>query len=100
MEFEWDEGKRKANIAKHGIDFVRVKTIWQNKSILDPFSENQRNGEPRTIAIGTMEKSGSEKIIAVVYTHRNGRRRIISARPARNYEREAYYDAFGRSDQG
>ena len=29
MEFEWDETKRRANLAKHRIDFVDAKEIWQ-----------------------------------------------------------------------
>ena len=28
MEFEWDEAKRRNNLEKHGIDFVRAKQIW------------------------------------------------------------------------
>ena len=27
MRFEWDEGKREANLHKHGIDFEDVKDI-------------------------------------------------------------------------
>jgi uncharacterized DUF497 family protein len=40
-------------------------------------------GERRIIAIGQVEG----RFISVVYTRRNGRYRIISARPARRNER-------------
>jgi uncharacterized DUF497 family protein len=28
MEFEWDEGKRLANMAKHGLDFVDAPVLF------------------------------------------------------------------------
>jgi len=28
QSFEWDEGKRAANLAKHGIDFEDARAIW------------------------------------------------------------------------
>ena len=27
MEFEWDEAKRVSNVAKHGLDFVRIARL-------------------------------------------------------------------------
>ncbi len=41
MEFEWDETKRRANLAKHRIDFVDAKEIWQGDVL--------EKGRPRTI---------------------------------------------------
>ncbi len=29
MDFDWDEKERQTNLAKHGIDFVRAKEIWE-----------------------------------------------------------------------
>jgi uncharacterized DUF497 family protein len=36
MVFEWDEEKRRANIAKHGIDFVRATAILRRPTISRP----------------------------------------------------------------
>ena len=33
MEFEWDENKNRANIAKHGIGFEQAKAVFD-----DPYS--------------------------------------------------------------
>jgi hypothetical protein len=32
--FEWDEGKRRQNVAKHGIDFVRAQELFDGRRVL------------------------------------------------------------------
>jgi uncharacterized protein len=91
MEFEWDEAKRRANLVKHGIDFVRAKEIWRG-DVLEVTSPQQHHGEPRRLAYGLI----GERLVAVVFTLRGGRVRLISARRARLHERQAYQNAFGR----
>jgi hypothetical protein len=94
MEFEWDEDKRLSNLEKHGIDFLGARTIWQGVP-LDPYAQNWVDGELRRVAIGGLSDTQGEKIIAVVYTLRDGRVRIISARTARRHEREDYRESIG-----
>ena len=91
MEFEWDERKRQANIDKHGIDFFRAKQIWDGE-VLEIPSPRSESRERRFIAWGLMEG----QVIAIVYTWRGRKRRIISARRARKYEEETYQSALGR----
>lgn len=83
--FEWDENKREANLLKHGIDFVDAVKV------LDDFDriefENTKYGEKRYQTIGTIH----EIVILLVYTERNAKRRIISARRASKKERDVYY---------
>ncbi|MFK7847003.1 MAG: BrnT family toxin [Rhodothermales bacterium] len=86
--FEWDEKKRQSNIEKHGIDFVRAKEMWLGTVIEVP-SPQTNHGEARFMAIGAV----SDICITVIYTWRGSNKRLISARRARNYERENYYDA-------
>ncbi|PWT80810.1 MAG: hypothetical protein C5B58_10960 [Acidobacteria bacterium] len=85
MEFEWDEEKRESNLRKHGIDFEYAKDIWNGATIESPAGETQ--GESRIKAIGRF----GYRILAIVYTERGGKRRLISARPASRAER-AHYD--------
>lgn len=92
MEFEWDEDKRRANLAKHGIDFLDARRIWSGP-VLDPAALRLVDGELRPTALGMIGKD--EIIIAVVYTVRDDILRLISARRARGNEREAYQDRFG-----
>ena len=95
MEFEWDEQKREANLAKHAIDFIRAATIWQ-RSVIDPADLRDEGAERRYLALGTIGED--ELVIAVVYTLRGEVRRLISARRGRRNERENYQAQFGRGN--
>jgi uncharacterized protein len=81
MEFEWDEVKSEANFAKHGFDFEHAIQIFERpiRQHVDP----RPWGEQRIVATGSV----AGEFITVIYTVRNGRYRIISARPARRSER-------------
>lgn len=83
--FEWDEAKNLANIRKHGIPFEYACDVFKGPIWV---SEDTRKayGEPRWRAIG--ELLGS--VVAVAYTKRGSRIRIISARKASRNERKAY----------
>jgi Uncharacterized protein conserved in bacteria len=88
MEFEWDESKRNANIEKHKIDFVDAVRIYDDYVWTFQNLKADR-GEERFVPIGIIYDIVE---IALVYTPREGRRRIISARRARKDEREKYYE--------
>jgi uncharacterized DUF497 family protein len=92
MEFEWDEAKSAANLAKHGIDFGRASTIWRRR-VIDPISVRMVGDERRGLAIGVIGED--DLVIAVVYTLRNGICRLISARRGRRDERTRYKSEFG-----
>jgi uncharacterized protein len=87
--FDWDSVKRELNLKEHRIDLNDVPSIFDRPHLVWASS---RRGEHRLLAIGFLE--GRE--VAVVFTIRNGNRRIISARRARNYERQALKDALPR----
>ena len=40
-EFEFDEAKSKANLDKHGIDFVAARRLWKDPCLLE-VRANQR----------------------------------------------------------
>ena len=88
MGFEWDAGKNAANIAKHGIDFADACRIFEGP-VLERIDDRRDYGETRFAAVGAVE--GRE--LYVVSTPRGQSRRIISARRANSYEREAYREA-------
>ena len=75
MLFEWDEGKRQSNIAKHYIDFRDATRVFDGPRFE---TTESRRGEDRIVAIGSVENIE----IVVVYVMRGQRRRIISARRA------------------
>lgn len=87
MEFEWDESKRQANRAKHGVDFAEAKRMLGNMPAM--LEDARRNyGERRCLAVG--EEAG--RLLVVVFTIRDGVFRIISARKANARERSTYAD--------
>jgi uncharacterized DUF497 family protein len=89
--YEWDPKKNSANIRKHGIDFQDAISIFDG-----PYIEGSDNrfdyGEDRMIAYGSM----SSHVVAVVFTWRTNKRRILSARKATRSETLAYFkEAYG-----
>ncbi len=91
MPFEWDERKRRANLAKHGVDFAAATKVFEDPILLERRDRRRDHGEPRFQAIGV---SGNV-VLLVAYTLRNGKIRIISARRATRRERKRYVKAQG-----
>lgn len=86
-EFEWDEAKRLRVLEQRGIDFVDVAPILLGRTLA---YQSDRNDETRFVAIGPLEDG---TLVAVVYTIRETRFRIITARQARKNEQHAYLHA-------
>ena len=87
MEFEWDAGKAKTNLAKHGVSFAEATGVFGDPlevTIPDPLHSR---GEARFVSIGL---SAIRRLLVVAYTEREGRIRIISARSAAPRERRHY----------
>ena len=82
--FEWDEAKRLATLEKHGIDFRRAIEVFSGDPVV---VKSVRNDEDRWMAVGMVD--GIE--IAVIYTIRGDRVRIVTVRRARHGERRAYH---------
>lgn len=92
--FEWDEGKNRANLIKHGISFDDASQIFYGPVVI---KRSDRNDEERSLAIGKID----DRILTVIFTRRDRAIRIISARRPRPDEKRAYREAsMGRSPQG
>jgi uncharacterized DUF497 family protein len=90
MEFEWDENKNVSNISKHGISFELAALVFYQKHVMLP-SSNQTS-EHRFIAISKLKVKKYNKyvLIAVIYTYRDQKIRIISARKAKSKEEKKF----------
>ena len=90
MEFEWDENKNLANIAKHGIHFELACLVFGDPYHLVTFDQTIGN-EEHWRAIGNIE---GHRLLVVAHTYRNKDDaeviRIISARRAIPRERRLY----------
>ena len=85
--FEWDPAKAEANLRKHGVSFEEARTSFDD--ILGTTVPDHRHSEAelRFFLLG-MSKQG--RLLAVSYTERGDRIRIISARLATRQERLFY----------
>ena len=82
--FEWDPAKARRNLAKHRVSFHEASTAFGDPlsmTIGDPLHSKE---EDRFVLIG---RSCRNRVLVVVHTEREGRLRIISARPATRKER-------------
>ena len=83
MEYEWDEAKREANIAKHDIDFEVANSFGWADALIEP---SPQSGEMRYAATGYV----GQRLHQLVFTMRGERVRIISLRKAHRKEVEEY----------
>ncbi len=90
LEFEWDKAKATTNEEKHGIAFVIAARLILDGNYVEIPSDT--NSETRFKAIGKTENT----ILTVVFTRRNARIRIISARRASREERKIYNSLFSK----
>ncbi len=87
MEFEWDEAKAAANLAKHGVSFEEAKTIFDDRLYVDFYDPKHSLNEHRYIIIG---QSNQRRVLIVSYTERNDVIRLINARELTRGERRDY----------
>ena len=83
--FEWDNSKAKENQSKHGISFADTFAVFEDPNAVT--LEDFRQGDRRVVTIG-MDAFG--RLLVVVYTWREDKIRITSARKAVRYEARQY----------
>ena len=89
--FKWDRSKQLSNIKKHGITFkTAAKTFFDPNAVTIDDDEHSQN-EDRFILIDANE-AGKMLTVCHCYRNKNNVVRIISARPANQYEKQAYED--------
>ena len=79
----WDDGKRQANLDKHGLDFTDAVMVLESPYRLDV--ESVRGGEQRTQSFAYVFDVLA--VLTVVHVARDVR--IVSFRPASEEERSA-----------
>lgn len=94
IEVEWDENKNIANIKNHDIDFCDAWKIFDGP-ILKKIDNRRDYGEERWIALGRID----DLTVAIVYTHRAEKIRVISIRRANRNERKVYETQIKKQNQ-
>ena len=87
MNFDWDESKAQANLAKHGVTFDEAKSVFADPFYVDFYDPDHSDEEERYIIIGQSQRA---RLLVVSYTERQQQTRLISAREATRREKQAY----------
>ncbi len=87
LEFEWDKDKAKTNLNKHGVTFEEASSIFGDPLALTIPDPQHSVEEDRFVTLG---ESHRNRLLVVVYTDREDKIRIISARVATRQERKNY----------
>lgn len=98
FEFEWDQGNNTKNAAKHGISISETEEVFKSGAALplgiqiQPPVDEQR--------LGVIGPTFAGRLLQVVLVLREGRVRVISARPAHRKERKQYEEILRKISQG
>jgi len=84
--FEWDDGNAHKSRHKHGVPCEEAESVFASPMVL-PDPDHSTPGEPRWHAFGM---SSAGRPLAVTFTVRQLKIRIISARPMNKRERKIY----------
>ena len=87
MEFEIDPAKAVRNLKKHKVSFEEAASVFGDPMAYTFADPDHSIGEERWLMFGM---SRMVRILAIVYNHRRGKYRIISARLATRHERTIY----------
>jgi uncharacterized protein len=89
MKFEWDPGKNRTNIRKHGFDFADAEEMFSGPLLIRPDTQEDY-GEDRWIGIGLTRG----RFAIVAFSERpDNTIRIISLRRAKRAEQKEYEEA-------
>ena len=90
--FEWYSNKAKLIAEKHGLKMEVIKKIFDDPLRIEQFDTDHSGQEDRRQVLGKVNR-----VLFAVYTERDDRIRIITARKATGREKSIYY---GKSNEG
>lgn len=97
FEFEWDRGNQTKSASKHGVSTEEVESVFRSGLALplgvqvQPLFPEQR--------LGIVGPNLEGRLLHVAFVLREGRVRVISARPAHWKERKQYEEILRKISQ-
>jgi len=88
--FDWDEGNFEKNWLKHSVQFSECEEVFLNVPLLISDDEKHSSLEKRYYALG---RTNHARLLFIVFTLREDKIRIISARGMSKKERGIYFNA-------
>jgi uncharacterized DUF497 family protein len=87
IEFDWDEGNRLKNTIKHQVNCAEAEQIFVHEPLVIIPDAKHSGSERRYMAWGY---TNIKRYLTVIYTVRNDKIRVISARDINKSERKIY----------
>ncbi len=87
-DFEWDDEKAASNLRDHKVTFEMARRAFADAFAVEREDRREVYGEHRYTITGMVEG----RLLFVVYTFRENRIRIISARHTQPFERKLYHE--------
>ena len=88
--FQWDDGNADKNWVTHKVTQSECEQVFLNRPILVDQTPSRQHHEPRYYALGLTENN---RRLFIVFTVREEKIRVISARDMSRQERRAYQSA-------
>ena len=87
--FEWDEGNIAKNYKKHRVAYFECEQIFFNEPLIVKPDKIHSTSEERYFALG---KTDEKRFLFVVFTIRDNKIRVVSARDMNKKERRCYHE--------
>jgi len=85
--FDWDEGNLLKNWEKHGVSAFECEQVFFNRPLVAGLDEKHSSAETRHYALGV---TNAGRRLFIVFTVRNSKIRVISARDMNGRERKVF----------
>ena len=87
IAFDWDKANVDKNWIKHEVDYKEAEEIFTNKPIKIFLDLRHAQIEERFLALGVTDR---KRKLAIIFTLRNNKIRVISARDQSKKDRDIY----------
>ena len=86
-EFDWDKGNIEKNLIKHKVVQSECEELFLNKPVIEEILKTEEQREQRYYALGI---TNAKRKLTIIFTLRNNKIRVISARDMSRKERRGY----------
>ena len=94
--FEWDQSNIEKNWEKHRVSYLECEEVFFNQPLLVQEDEIHSKFEPRYYVLG---KSNDGRQLFIVFTIRQNKIRVISARNMSRRERRIYREQIEKNSK-
>ena len=87
--FDWDKANQNKNWKLHSVSWWECEEVFFNQPLYIQMDERHSLTEERCYALG---RTNGSRLLFIVFTGRNAKIRIISARDMHKKERKVYFE--------